>query len=298
MYLGYCKPLVFMKVILAKCRVQAALVLSVLFGHYAQAQNTLPPLVTIPNTQHHVMHSVYAKADYEIDVHLPNGYDTAKHNWPVLFVIDGANDLSPSLEYLGLLMAEYHIPEPIVVAIGDGGGIGTPGNRRNQDFTPNAIPAIPKSGGAPLFLQFIEKELMPFVSRNFKADATNRTLYGYSMGGLFATYVLFTQPTLFKNILIGSPALSYNNGKIFELEKSYAAAHKDLPVHVFIEVGELEHQDMIEPNKRLVQQLKDRHYPNLDMHSIILNKVTHLTGKPTTMLKALAWAYTQPHVVD
>jgi len=264
----------------------------------AGAQTKVFPLVTVPNSQHQVMHSAYAKADYEIDIHLPNGYNSAKTSYPVLFVVDGANDFSPSLEYLGLLMAEYHIPEPIVVAIGDGGGIGTPGNRRNQDFTPSAVTGMPKSGGADVFLQFIEKELLPYISANYKADTANRTLYGYSMGGLFATYVLFQKPLLFKNILIGSPALAYDNGKIFEFEKSYAANHKDLPVHVFIEVGELETADMIAPNKRLVQQLKDRNYPNLDMHAIIQSKVTHLTGKPTTMLKALAWAYTQPHVVD
>ena len=264
----------------------------------AGAQTKALPLVTIPNSEHRVMHSATANADYEIDVHLPDGYETAKKSYPVLFVVDGANDFSPSLEYLGLLMAEYHIPEPIVVAIGDGGRIGTPGNRRNQDFTPSAITGIPKSGGARKFLEFIEKELMPYIDSHYRADASNRTLYGYSMGGLFATYVLFQKPTLFKNILIGSPALSYDKGKIFEYEKAYAASHKDLPVHVFIEVGELETADMIEPNKQLVQQLKDRNYPNLDMHAIIQNKVTHLTGKPGTMLKALAWAYTQPHVVD
>lgn len=264
----------------------------------AFAQNKRLPPVTIPQSQHQVMHSAYAKADYQIDIHLPDGYEASKTSYPVLFVVDGANDFAPTLEYLGLLMAEYHITEPIVVAIGDGGRIGTPGNRRNQDFTPSAITGIPKSGGAGLFLQFIEKELLPYISANYKADASNRTLYGYSMGGLFATYVLFQKPQLFKTILIGSPALAYDNGKIFDYEKDYAASHKDLLVHVFIEVGELETPEMIEPNKHLVQQLKNRNYPNLDMHSIIQNKVTHLTGKPTTMLKALAWAYTKPHVVD
>jgi len=273
-------------------------VFALLCMHQVSAQTTTLPPVTIPNSQHRVMHSAYAKADYEIDIHLPDGYDAAKTTHPILFVVDGANDFSPSLEYLGLLMAEYHIPEPIVVAIGDGGRIGTPGNRRNQDFTPSAVTNMPKSGGAAAFLQFIEKELVPFVSKNYRTDNNNRTLYGYSMGGLFATYVLFQKPTLFKNILIGSPALSYDTGKIFEIEKAYAVSHQDLPVHVFIEVGELETADMIEPNKRLVQQLKDRHYTTLDMHAIIQNKVTHLTGKPTTMLKALAWAYTQPHVID
>jgi predicted alpha/beta superfamily hydrolase len=255
------------------------------------------PLVTIPNSEHYVMHSKYASSDYEIDIHLPDGYDATKGNYPVLYVVDGANDFSPAQEYLGLVMAEYHIPEPIVVAIGDGGRIGTPTNRRMQDFTPTAVANAPKSGGAPLFLQFIEKELLPFVDKSYKTNPANRTLYGYSLGGLFASYVLFQKPELFRNILMGAPALAYDGGKMFELEKAYAATHKDLPVHLFMEVGELEDaQNMIEPSKRMVQQLKDRHYPNLDIHAIILPKATHMTGKPDAMLKALAWAYTQPHV--
>ncbi len=255
-------------------------------------------LVTVPNSEHRLIHSAVAGHDYDIYIHFPAGYDTAKKKFPVLYVVDGANDFSPTLEYLGLMMAQYHIPEPIVVAIGDGGLIGSPGNKRNRDFTPVATPGSSESGGAPAFLGFIEKELMPLIDSKYKADPANRTLYGYSMGGLFGTYVLFTKPTLFKNILIGSPALSYANGVIFDIEKQYATTHRELPVHVFIEVGELETPGQKVPNKKLVDILKnERDYNNLDLHTIVIEKVTHLTGKPVTMLKALGWAYTDPHAI-
>jgi predicted alpha/beta superfamily hydrolase len=248
-------------------------------------------LVTIPNSEHRQMHSKLAGNDYDIYIHYPAGYDTAGRKFPVLYVVDGDNDFSPSLEYLGLLMAEYHIPEPILVAIGDGGLIGTPGNKRSRDFTPTKTTGMPESGGAPVFLAFIEKELIPAIDGELKTDPANRTLYGYSMGGLFATYTLFTQPGLFKNILIGSPALSYDNGSIFNIEKSYFAKHKSLPVNVFMEVGGLETPGQVLPNKQLAALLQERQYENFVFKHLIIEDVTHLSGKPVTMLKALQWAY-------
>ena len=262
----------------------------------AYAQQT--QLVTVPNSEHRVIHSAVAGHDYDIYIHFPAGYDTAKRKFPVLYVVDGDNDFSPTLEYLGLMMAEYHITEPIVVAIGDGGLIGTPGNKRNRDFTPVASPNMPESGGAPAFLNFIDQELIPLIDSKYKADAADRTLYGYSMGGLFAAYTLFTRPVLFKNILIGSPALGYANGQLFDIEKQYALTHRQLPVHVFIEVGELETPGQKEPFKKLVDILKNqRDYEKFDLHTVMIEKVTHLTGKPVAMLKALGWAYTNPHKI-
>lgn len=260
----------------------------------AHAQQPTP--VTVPNSEHRVMQSKVAGHPYDVYVHLPVGYATATRNYPVLYVVDGDNDFAPTLEYLGLLMAEYHIPEPIVVAIGDGGPIGSPGNKRNRDFTPTATAAMPESGGAPAFLGFIEQELMPMIETTYRADPAQRTYYGYSMGGLFGTYVLFQKPTLFKNILLGSPALGYNNSQIFSIEQAYHAAHRDLPVHVFLEVGALETAGQKEPFQRLVQLLQSRKYTGLDLHTTVIDRATHLTGKPDAMLKALGWAYTTPHV--
>ena len=261
----------------------------------AQPKESKP--VSVPDSEHHLIHSKIAGHDYDLYIHFPATYDTAKTKFPVLYVMDGANDFSPTIEYLGLLMAEYHIKEPIVVAIGDGGLIGSASNKRNRDFTPSVSASVPGSGGASQFLSFIEKEVIPFVESEYKADPGDRTCYGYSMGGLFSTYVLFKKPYLFKNILIGSPALSYDQGKVFEIENEYATKHTELPVHVFIEVGELEMQEQKISFQKLVDLLHTRKYQKLDLHTVTIEKVTHLTGKPVTMLKALGWAYTQPHQI-
>ncbi|TFZ66683.1 alpha/beta hydrolase [Hymenobacter sp. UV11] len=271
----------------------AGLVLAL--GPPAHAQQPAP--VTIPGSEHRVIQSKAAGHPYDVYVHLPAGYDAAAaKTYPVLYVVDGDNDFAPTLEYLGLLMAEYHIAEPLVVAIGDGGPIGSSGNQRTRDFTPTALPDRPGSGGAPAFLAFIEQELFPLIETTYHADPARRTYYGYSLGGLFGAYVLFQKPTLFQNILLGSPALGYDNGKIFDIEKAYHALHGELPVHVFLEVGELETPGQKEPYQRLVQLLQARKYKGLDLHTLVLAHATHLTGKPDTMLKALGWAYTTPHV--
>jgi predicted alpha/beta superfamily hydrolase len=279
-----------------RLRPSAALAACVLGSWLAPAHAQQPTPVTVPNSEHRVMQSKVAGHPYDVYVHLPAGYATATQKYPVLYLVDGDNDFAPSLEYLGLLMAEYHIPEPIVVAIGDGGPIGSPGNKRNRDFTPTATAAMPESGGAPAFLGFIEQELLPMIETTYRADATQRSYYGYSMGGLFGTYILFQKPTLFRNILLGSPALGYNNSQIFSIEQAYHAAHRDLPVHVFLEVGALEPAGQKEPYQRLVQLLQTRKYTGLDLHTVVIDRATHLTGKPDAMLKALGWAYTTPHV--
>ncbi|MGI4831859.1 MAG: alpha/beta hydrolase [Janthinobacterium lividum] len=262
----------------------------------ARAQ-PVPP-VTIPHSEHHVIQSKVAGHAYDLYVHLPAGYAaaTATTKYPVLYVVDGDNDFAPTLEYLGLLMAEYHIPEPLVVAIGDGGPIGSPGNKRTRDFTPTPTAAQPESGGAPAFLEFIEQELLPFVESTYRADPAQRSYYGYSLGGLLGTYILFKKPALFQNMLLGSPALGYDNEYIFAVEQAYQAAHRELPVHVFLEVGALEPPSQQAPYQRLVQLLQARHYARLDLHSVVVEHATHLTGKPDTMLKALGWAYTKPHI--
>lgn len=244
----------------------------------AHAQQPAP--VTVPNSEHRVLQSSFAGHPYDVYVHRPAGYAPATRHYRALYVVDGDNDFAPTLEYLGLLMAEYHIPEPIVVAIGDGGPIGAPGNKRNRDFTPTATAALPESGGARAFLGFIKQELLPMIETTYRADPAQRTFYGYSMGGLFGTCLLFKKPTLFRNILLGSPALGYNNGQLFSIEQAYHAAHRELPGHVFLEVGALETAGQKEPCQRLAQLRQARKYTGLDLHPVVIERATHLTGKP------------------
>jgi hypothetical protein len=121
-------------------------------------------------------------------------------------------------------------------------------------------------------------------------------LYGYSFGGLFCAYALFGKPELFKQILIGSPSLWYDDRKVLGMEAAYAQQHQDLPLKVFLEVGSLEGEGQIAPNQLLGQSLRSRRYPSLQLESVVLDSAGHLTGKSPAMFKAFEWAYCKQRV--
>ena len=110
---------------------------------------------------------------------------------------------------------------------------------RKQDFIPNLT--NPDSiNGAKNFLNFIKKELMPYVEQNYPADSTDRGYFGYSLGGLFATWVLKEDPTLFKRIGIGSPWLEVDDYLLLK-EQTLLKNINDLQdLKVFVEYGTLE----------------------------------------------------------
>ena len=77
------------------------------------------------------------------------------------------------------------------------------GEERCYDFTPSVISKDaalkpdgkpwPKTGGAHHFFTFIEEELKPQIEKNFEIDKGKQTLFGHSLGGLFALHILFTK---------------------------------------------------------------------------------------------------------
>ncbi|MBD0258716.1 MAG: alpha/beta hydrolase [Cytophagales bacterium] len=121
--------------------------------------------------------------EFHLMMHFPAGYETAPTAFPVLYVLDGDNDFPYAMEVLGLLKGECGIREPLLVGIGYGAMIGSPGNERFRDYSPSSQPGAPGSGG-PRFLQFLEQELFPLIESSYKVSG-HRSLYGYSFGGLF-----------------------------------------------------------------------------------------------------------------
>jgi predicted alpha/beta superfamily hydrolase len=63
-----------------------------------------------------------------------------------------------------------------------------------QEHFPIAA-AIPSGNGLG-FMQFLRRELIPFIETDYRADPSARTLLGHSMGANFALYTLFHPPDL------------------------------------------------------------------------------------------------------
>jgi uncharacterized protein len=150
-----------------------------------------------------------------INIYLPEGYkqdDTTKY--PVIYLLDGSAG-EDFIHIAGLIQFNSldwikRVPKSIVVGIAN--------VVRQRDLTyPTTIEAdkkkFPAAGHSNKFIAFIEKELQPFIEKNYKTN-TLKTIIGHSLGGLLATEILFTKPNLFNKYIILSPSLWWDNGSL------------------------------------------------------------------------------------
>jgi hypothetical protein len=152
------------------------------------------PEATILGTHVREFRSSTVGQDYEISVLLPNGYTTSQDRYPVLYLLDGNIMMACLGSLVPLLLMQKAIPELIVV------GIGNPlqsvedwNAHRCRDYTPIADDTLAGSRGGQPFFRFVSDELIPFIDAEYRTDPTNRTLFGYSLSGLYVVYALLQQ---------------------------------------------------------------------------------------------------------
>ena len=169
-----------------------------------------------------------------INVYLPVGYhDDQAHNYPVIYLLDGSKDedfihIAGLVQFCSFSWINI-IPESIVVGIAN--------IDRKRDFTyPSMSEAdrqeFPTAGRSEFFMDFIQNELKEIIAEKYRVtDET--TLIGQSLGGLFATEVLFKRPAMFNNYIIISPSLWWDDERLLSRD----IAPFTFPVKVYIGVG-------------------------------------------------------------
>jgi predicted alpha/beta superfamily hydrolase len=245
---------------------------------------------------------------------------------PVVLYVSDANGLfSSAVDIIRLMQLAAHLPPILVVGIGyRTGALGETVGVRTRDFTPTADPLIAQispevtvMGGAERFLAFIRDELQPWVRSRYRVDANDSAYFGHSLGGLFGTYVLLTNPATFHRYGIGSPSLWWDDDMMFEYEATYAKTHDDLPAKAFFSVGAFENHDgrqreasrlpaderakaalryidMVADTERMATSLRARQYPNLDIASVVLPDEFHVTVPPVNLSRSLRYLFDAP----
>lgn len=226
----------------------------------------------IPPTDQHHISSKFVDQTYQIEVSMPISQEGGKERFPVLYVTDG-NIWADSLSVMANLMqAGGALERFILVRIGyPSDSLFAGGRLRTRDLVPpqgriyfdegraalraksdgKTAPSkslfesgvIPYTKGesatsAKEFVQFIQKELIPYIDERYPTRADDNNYFGHSAGGSFGLYVLFSQPELFKRYILGSPAIGFN-GRFFGLEQAeqYVASGKDLQAKVYLAYG-------------------------------------------------------------
>lgn len=244
-----------------------------------------PERVTLPDTEVRQLKSSATGRSYDIYIRLPDEYaENQAKSYPVLYVLDGQWDFKLLDSIYGGLHYDGFIPEIIIIGI-------TYSNNadysalRAMDYTPVQDAYFRGSGDAPKFLDFFKEQLIPFVEANYRADPSRRLLMGSSFGGTFTLYALFTDPTLFSGYVASSPIVTYGGRFAFQQESEYAQTHADLPVRLFVGVGELE--DVAYPVEQFARILAERNYPGLALEFRVITEEGHASNKPEVYNRGL-----------
>jgi hypothetical protein len=244
------------------------------------------PRVSIPNTEILGLKSSDTGRDYDLYVHLPDGYARGtEKKYPIVYVLDGQWDFKLLASIYGGLRYDQVAPELIVVGVTYSGDSPDYGALRAMDYTPTPVKTVPGSGDAPKFLAFFKKELIPFVEANYPADPSRRALLGSSYGGLFTLYAMFSDPELFRSYVAVSPDVLYDDRYGFKQEAAYARKRRHLPVSLYLAVGEKE--DLRQPVEDFARIVSDRGYTGLKVTSRVVEGEGHSGVKPEAFNRGL-----------
>lgn len=241
----------------------------------------------------HPTEKIKLKSSYvsnrEFVIHVTNTIDSIipgkKH--PVLYYTDAWVSADYFNVMGNMLINSKEIAPVILVGISFDANVDEWKKFRRQDFIPNLT--NPDSiNGAKNFLNFIKKELMPYIEQHYPADPDDRGLYGYSLGGLFATWVLKEDPFLFKRIGIGSPSLKRDDYLLLKEQALLNNINVIQDLKIFVAYGALESEKMKYGAEAIYELLNANE--NIEVTKYIVDG-SHRSATPETWLKALTYLY-------
>jgi predicted alpha/beta superfamily hydrolase len=140
-------------------------------------------------------------------INLPDSYNDSndvKKKYPIMILLDGSTlfkTASGIVHFMGSDRNRNHfMPETIIVAIEN--------VDRERDFTVTKIKTKRPNtmGGGRVFLDFIEKELIPYIDKNYRTKSY-RTLVGHSLGGLLTLNSYMDKNSLFNAYISIDPSI-------------------------------------------------------------------------------------------
>jgi len=140
-------------------------------------------------------------------ISLPESYNDSsqlKKKHPVIILLDGYTFFKTTSGIVDFMSSDrnrnHFMPETVIVAIEN--------IDRERDFTVTKIKTKRPNtmGGGRDFLDFIEKELIPYVDKNYRTEA-HRILVGHSLGGLLTLNSFMDENSLFNAYISIDPSI-------------------------------------------------------------------------------------------
>ena len=256
----------------------------------ATAQQAGTRSYTLAASEVHRLASGAVGDTFEISVALPLDYAQSDRRYPLVIALDADLAFAAVAQIARLMQFRDELPQFVLVGIGYG-DLPTALRKRRRDLTPavdrdNEACAEPGAcGGAERFAGFIETELLPFLRRRYRVDASDLTLVGNSLGGLFGCYLLLERPRLFGRYLLGSPTVSWAGGWALAAV-SPSAVPRDLSARVYVGVGGDEGEDVLAA-RTFVERLQGLDRERLSLTFQVFAGERHMSVQPMAVTRGL-----------
>lgn len=260
-----------------------------------------------------VSHQIASRAvgdTFQISVVLPRTYqaDTTRR-YPVVYLLDG-NALIGVAASVAWELGMSGMPEVILVGVDyPVADLDQSQGIRFRDLTPSAdpagiaaigsahatlgLPAPTTSGGGARFITFLTDELGPRIDSLYRTDASHRSLLGLSLGGLLTLHVLLERPDYYRNYIVLSPFLVWNNDETLARYRSIAKDRQPVQ-RLFVSVGLLEEDStyrMVSNVRELEAIVATHRSLALATHFQYFPDENHNSGWPAAMSRGLRYAF-------
>lgn len=188
----------------------------------------------------------------EYRVYLPTNYDNKKE-YPVLYMLDGAENFSYAAGVISNLSTSGKTPELIMVSI-----IST---NRERDYTPTKVthdaegtpqPWFHETGGADTFLKFLKTEFIPKIELKY-STSDERVLFGHSASGLFTAYAILSDPNFIDHFILSDPSLWWDEEVLINWINDGRLINKSFSNRVYIATAH--HENDAEDNNIVRSQI-------------------------------------------
>ena len=183
-----------------------------------------------------------------LDIRLPMEYEAeSTERYEVIYILDGEWNMDVFSFIYSFAMQDGFVPPVILVSIPNTYIDGQ--NMRDRDFLPLEMKDNERAGGADEFIDFLKKEIIPYIDDNYSTNNVN-SLYGHSYGGLFSMYTLLSEPDAFENYYCTDPPLGWENGYLKKIAGELLAKDPKLEKKLWI-AGTSRNSSINEMNKFL-----------------------------------------------
>ncbi len=182
------------------------------------------------------IHSSLLNQDREFWVSFPDGYEQNKAlKYDVIFIFDA--QYKPYLDLLKASLSFKNTAGVQYLLVGDVSPFIQGKYNRNNDLLPDIKDTAERRRRAPYFgsafahLDYLEKELVPFLNKNFRTTSY-RMAVGHSNGASFILNAIIRNPGLFQSIIAVSPNMACDKE---QLVKDFATfrPQKDLSLFIY-----------------------------------------------------------------